>query len=885
MVAHKHLNSSKPQIKNFMNFNAVRLIMLILTGYFVFPSEAQIPDAPVGKERNFELRNEHFQDQRRTPQIQSFGKAFYKASLTQMDERLHKSGDEWTPRGPFGKEDLAGTGRVNSMQFHPTDTNTWFICVAQGGVWKTTNAGASWIHISDDLPISRTSYLAVHPENPDTMYVALGDFAYLGHNLQANENKRKSHYGLGVYKTMDGGLTWSPTGLSFQQTDFEGSLIKKVFIHPTNHEEVIAVGQTGCYKSLDGGANWTKTRDGIFWDLERHVENDSVLFASTGYVHSYRTGKASILKSTDFGETWTESTVPFQYTGEVQRIELAPAPSNKDMIYALACDVNGGFFAIYRSTDGGQVYTTQAHSSSCPYNILNHDMTDADGGQGRYDLALCVDKNDPNKILTGGINIWESKDGGLNFKPVTYWLLRYYNKSLHADVHQIIQHPTNSSYFACHDGGISRSFNIIADDISTMKDDLDASTTWINYTNNLNITSFYRLSINTANPQEVIAGAQDNSTVYGDGTTFANISGGDGMESDFDDENFYRYTSSQNGRIYVYSTFVGSFDYERTISSPRGEIGEWTTPFTAQNGFLYALYGNVQQYSGGSRMGALSNFPDAPNRSYPKPGTGLDVDALGQRMFLTKRGYNSSGIDNEIWTTPDGGSTWEDVSEGLPRTLYPTYTDMHEDSTKTAWVTLSGFDSLNKVFRTDDGGSTWLNISYNLPNIPVNCVTHDEENGITYIGTDMGVFSKHFDSTNWLEFSAGLPKVIVSELEIDTSNKLLVAATFGRGLWEIGTITTEQDTIVDPPVSVLEQTQNNSLKVYPTPASEYIHIELGSGLKLLKISIVDIQGRAVWNAVEPAENHQISIDQWPTGTYFVIAETENGRWVKRFLKE
>src|SRR5690606_12892024 len=118
-----------------------------------------------------------------------------------------------------------------------------------------------------------------------------------------------------------------------------------------------------------------------------------------------------------------------------------------------------------------------------------------------------VDRYNKEHVLIGGINIWQTYDGGLNFKPVTYWYLNYYRLSLHADIHSIFQHPFNSSYFACHDGGISRTFEVFDEDPDSLIQGI-VKTNWVNYTRGLNISSFYRLSVNDLNGKEKIAGAQ-----------------------------------------------------------------------------------------------------------------------------------------------------------------------------------------------------------------------------------------------------------------------------------------------------------------------------------------------------------------------------------------
>jgi len=844
---------------------------------------------PVRGKANFEKRNTDFIERRTTESPQNFAKNYFTAYQSIKDNgSLDKSSKQWLPRGPFGKETLAGTGRVNTMQFHPKDTNTWFICVAQGGVWKTTNAGESWLSISNDLPILRTSYLSIHPNNPDTMYLALGDFAYLGHNLQANENKRNSHYGLGVYKTIDGGDHWFPTGLSFLQTDFEGSLIAKVLINQNNPEQITAVGQTGCYVSNNGGAQWTKTHSGLFWDLEYDPASDSILYATTGYVDSYDIGEVSLLKSYDFGKTWEELSTNIPKTNKVQRVELAISPSDPNYVYAIACDDEGGFYGFYQSTNAGKTFVEKLQANSYEYNLLNHSLDDEPGGQGRYDLGIVVDRNDRNKVLIGGINVWQTTNGGNSFEPLTYWLLNYYQTSLHADIHELVQHPTNSSFFACHDGGLSRTFKTIPDKITTLKDERKASTEWTNYTNGLSITSFYRLSVNDNNPAEFIAGAQDNSTVYTNGSGFRNLSGGDGMESVFDDDNYYRYTSSQNGRIYVYDYSFSEMIYDGDIYTPSGEVGEWTTPMVRAKDRLFVLYGNLYSYSGRSRLNKKTNFPPKGTLWFPTPGSALTVQKSDfKHLYLAKRPYSSKSIDNEIWASHDGGKNWTDISNGLPRNLYPSYLEMSQRNPRKVWITFSGFDSAQKVYQSDDRGMNWTNITYDLPNIPVNCIVHQNDGSdYVYIGTDLGVYYLPKDSSHWIRYSENLPKVIVSELEIDSTEKKLVAATFGRGVWDVDLLEYKDTSTVSyeevKPLSL-------ELSITPNPSSDYFVLTwdkpLSDGSTLI---ILDITGRIVHREELYSNSEQsmkLDFRNYPMGEYFVVIENLGRRSSTRLLKQ
>lgn len=830
-------------------------------------------------------RYEDFVTRRTTTGSENFAKNYFEAyqELQEMGKLVSaKKGETWIPVGPLGKERLAGTGRINAIAFHPVDTATLFVCVAQGGVWKSTNSGASWTSISADLPILRTSDLAIDPKNPDIMYLLTGDMPYLGHNIFANENKRNTHYGLGVYKTEDGGQSWMPTGLSFLQTEFEGSLLSGVAIHPQNPDTVLVVGETGCYWSPDGGANWTQTHEGLFWDLKPAVNDDNTLYASTGFVSSYAAGEAGILKSDDFGKTWIRATVPFKKKWEVQRIELATAKSDPKLVYALACDANpwayggAGFHAIYVSTNGGESFTTRL-DSTFQYNMLNGAFTSDDGGQGRYDLAFYVDDNDSKRLHLGGVNIWTSTNGGYGFLPTSYWPLNNQGLSIHGDIHQMKQHPKTGRIFVCHDGGLSAADQINGDDPSVASS--NPTTVWHHYRDNMNITSFYRLGINAKEKRSLMAGAQDNSTSYLRKGDWETTTGGDGMETIFDTQNGLVYTSSQYGNIYeLFIDGDGDVSFFDFLRPPSGQPAEWTTPMQVSNGTLYIGYGDVYEKPAAGGRTALSNFSNAPNRPFAHPATGLYVNKTNDNiMYLTKRGYASENTPGKAFYTFNQGQNWKDISAGLPLMNYPTYVTSDDDNPGHVWITFGSWQKGEKVYYSDDAGDTWTNLSYNLPNIPVNCVFHHAYgNDRIYIGTDLGVFYLDKNSEEWMPFNDGLPRVIVSELELDPQGNLL-AATFGRGIWEVS---------IEPGVSVEQLSDiEEPLMVFPNPVVDQITAEWSGNTNFEVLRIIDITGREVHR--EPINGRSrtfINTTSWLSGQYFILLEGEGFREVQEVQK-
>jgi photosystem II stability/assembly factor-like uncharacterized protein len=343
-----------------------------------------------------------------------------------------------------------GIGRINCITFHPTNASTYYVGVAQGGLWKTTNNGASWTPLTDNLPITRISDIALDPADPNnTIYISVCDFEYIGFGLYLNGRKRNTHYGLGVYKSTDGGLTWNPTGLTFQLTQGEASLIRKIIIDPANSNNILACGVTGMYRSTDAGATWTNVNTGLFWDMVQSPSTPNTIFAATGWVMNSNDGSAGILKSTDFGATWTTLPTGIPATGLVQRVKLGMSAANPLYIYALTVDTQSGLYGIYKSVNGGTSWTF----INPGLNILEAGDGTNGGGQGTYDLGFLVSPSNANVLFTGGVNLWGSSDGGVTFNPASHWTL-YYGPTLHGDIHFIASHPITGNIFVCSDGGV-----------------------------------------------------------------------------------------------------------------------------------------------------------------------------------------------------------------------------------------------------------------------------------------------------------------------------------------------------------------------------------------------------------------------------------------------
>lgn len=758
------------------------------------------------------------------------------------------SSSNWIPVGPselppsIDAVTSHGMGRINCIAFHPTDSATIFVGVAQGGVWKSTNSGQSWLPLTDNLPIIRISDIAIDPTNPNTMYISVGDYAYLGVALKTDGRKRHTHYGIGVYKTTDGGVTWNPTGLNLSLNTLDESLIRKVYVNPANSQELVAAGISGIWKSYNGGTTWTNKNTNIIWDMEKNPANANTIYASTGFVLTLNEGDAGIIKSTNFGETWTSlsSGVP---TKNAQRVELAVSNADTNYVYAITCGLDRGFEGFYRSTNAGATWTKRYNNTGI--NLLGWDnTTGGGGGQGTYDLAIVCDGLNKDKVYVGGINMWGTADGGATWDGMSYWL-PYYGEYLHADQHQFAYNKLNNSYFVANDGGLYRTDEPIIGSWNSANSDPNYKwpTRWRFLGSGMQITSFYRLGLREKFG-DIIAGAQDNSTYYKNNNQWVNMIGGDGMECILHPtDELTLYGSAQFG--YLVRSYDGGLTFD-FLGIGGSENSEWTTPFKLEKGNPMNMYAGFENMhfsdDEGSTSVPISNFPKMSN------GVGAVISAFdvsdsnSDYIYVAKRVNHQQNEPMKFYVTTNGGQSWQNRTVGLPDSLYCTYITVSDVNPQTAWACFSGFTGGAKVYKTTNAGATWTNISYNLPNIPVNTVVLQKgsANNIVYIGTDAGVYYTYDGVTSWELFSNLLPNVIVSELEIHADSNKIFAATFGRGMW--------MSDLADVNLGVQQNPISNiNFKLYPNKNNGTFNIQASNlTVKTLNLSVINVLGREVY---------------------------------------
>ncbi|MFM2133353.1 MAG: hypothetical protein RL156_634, partial [Bacteroidota bacterium] len=582
-----------------------------------------------------------------------------------------------------------GCGRLTTVVFHPTNSNIMFVGSPAGGLWKSTNNGASWSSNTDNFTTLGVSAIAIDPTNPSVMYIGTGD------------RDASDTYGTGIYKSTDGGSTWNTTGFTY--TVQNQVRVCRLIIHPTQSNIIIAAASNGIWKSTNGGTSWSQKTTSFTHDMVSMPGNPNYMYASAS---------GSVVRSTNNGDTWTAMTMGYTASA-VNRVSLAVTPHNPRIVYALCSNASGSvFYGLYRSLDTGNTWSLRANSP----NILGGAAAGNDSrGQGWYDLCMAINPNDSNDVFVGGINTWQSTNGGTNWTCRSMWYTGTSLPYVHADEHDMWYKPNTQELYVCSDGGLFRTTN--------------SGTSWTDLSAGLEIMQFYRISQSASNAGRLLGGAQDNGTNYLNAGSWSQIYGGDGMDNATDQSNdAVLYASSQTGN-FGRSTNSGA-SFTGITPTGLGGTGSWVTPICLDaNNNVYLAYGNVYR---------------STNRGTNWTNIGGALASAATHMVVAKSDTNIIviGTSSTMVRTTNAGTTWTSVKGTVPNGI--SRVAIHPSGPDTMVAVLSNWTASNKVFRTTNGGSTWTNISGSLPNIPMNCLTFEAGalSGM-YLGTDIGMYYRN----------------------------------------------------------------------------------------------------------------------------------------------
>ncbi len=641
----------------------------------------------------------------------------------------------WTALGPFGSPVGGDAGRVAFIRFHPTLSNTIYLGTGAGGMWVSTNGGTTWATNTNTIAVLGCSDLAINPTTPSTMYLATGD-------VDAGDT-----YATGVLKSLDGGLTWNTTALTFSVS--QQYRIGRLLINPLNPNILFAATSNGIYRTNNAGTSWAQIKTGNYKDMEYRPSDTSTVYAVTA---------SGFYKTTTGGNTAASfvnitSGIP---TGG-NRLCVSVTPADPNYVYLLNSASDNSFGGVYRSTNSGVNFTTM---STTP-NIFgwNTGGTDA-GGQGWYDIACGVSPTNKDEIVCGGVNSWKSTNGGSTWTLHTHWTGGGGKPYVHADLH-VVEYQTGSKLFMGTDGGIAVSTN--------------TGTSWTTTNGTMNIAQSYRIGQSSTTANYVISGHQDNGTNLLNGATWTEVYGGDGADCFVDWSNNVNLVESYvQGDFNRSSNSGGSWT---SISAGLAGTAAWVAPIIQDPNVSTTYYCGYQQVYKSLNKGT----------TWTQIGT---ISGSAQFLYLAAAPSNSlvlyASSASSLNKTINGGTSWVGITTGLP-TSAGQITQIAVDNTNSnnVFVTFSGYSTGNKVFNSVNGGSTWTNISAGLPNLPVNCIIYKKNsNNAIYVGTDVGVYYKDGSMSSFTPFMTGLPNVVVNDFEIFYPTNKLRAATYGRGVWE-----------------------------------------------------------------------------------------------------
>lgn len=676
-----------------------------------------------------------------------------KSSAEQANQLLEAgiAPDSWSWLGP---EKIGG--RIRSIVIQPNNANNMWVGSVSGGIWRTTNAGASWFPVNDFMANLAISTMVINPANANILYAGTGEgFTNLD-----------SIQGAGVFRSTDGGTSWNQLESTNNSTF---NFVNRLAVSP-NGATLLAANNTGISRSTDSGATWTLGLVGRqILDADFQPDDSSRVIAG---------GLGGAFFSVDGGQNWASATfAPAISNGGTLatngRVELSYAPSSTSVVYA---GVNRNNGEIYRSTDGGQTY----NRVSTGINYM--------GNQGWYDNSVWVNPQNSNFIVVGGIHLWRSTDGGANLTQISSGGVN----SPHADHHIMVSHPafdnnTNRTVYSGNDGGIHLTNNIAT---------ATTSSGWGELNNNLGITQFYGAAGNPTSGV-IIGGTQDNGTLrYTGGTkNWTSTALGDGGYSAADPTNanfFYGefqnlgvFRSSDDGRTAALIN-AGILDAPPNCSQ--------TTPPLCQTNFIAPLALDNSEptrlLAGGWSLWRTNDARGAAQWNSIKAPTGGNSPISAIAISPNNSDFIVVGHNNgDIFLTFNGTSAapiWSKIdTAGLPDRFVTRLTIDNARSPNWIYATFGGFRTDN-VYVNRNLGGTWTDITgtgaTGLPDVPVrSLVFHPFNRNLLYVGTEVGIFTSEDAGATWDLPNGGPANVSVDELFWMGGD--LIAATHGRGLY------------------------------------------------------------------------------------------------------
>ncbi len=730
------------------------------------------------------------------------------AQSSQMDAAT--AALEWREIGPT----IMG-GRIADLAVVESDPSIFYVGTATGGVWKTINHGTSFEPIFDDQPTHSIGDVTVAPSNPNVVWVGSGE----------PQNRQSSPWGMGVFRSTDAGLTWSHVGL--ENTHH----ISRIQVHPRNPDVayVAAVGhlwganpERGVYRTTDGGQTW----DHVLYidehtgtiDLAMDPGDPMTLFAAMYQRQRTLWGfngggpGSGIYRTTDGGENWTELTDGLP-EGDLGRIGLDIYRRDGNVVMAIieatkrtAGQGGGGGFGpgapdqetgVYKSTDRGETWTQVSTTNNRPM----------------YYSQIRIDPNDPERIYTGGSNLYRSSDGGHTFTPDA-------SSEVHSDHHALWIDPANSDHLVLGgDGGVSISW--------------DRSDSW-RQLRNIPVAQFYEIGVDNREPYHVCGGLQDNGSWCAPSETWSNqgirtrdwynVGSGDGFFTVMSPDGTHMLAESQSGNLMRVNIKTGERLRMRPIGRPEGADEDlpdyrwnWDSPV------VMSAHDPQTIYYGGNHVFKSTDYGQSWEEISPDLTKNIDRATLeimgvlgsepmhsphdGTSSFGNLVGLAESPVDPDVLyagsddgnlqVTTDGGANWTNVAPnmpGMPDQVYMTRIVASHADAGTVWVVGDNHrndDMAPYAWVSNDFGQTWRSITNGLPgDQSMNAIQqHPRSANLLFAGNEIGTYFSTDAGNSWNPLMRNMPPVPVDDIQIQARENDLVIGTHGRGIWIMEDIT------------------------------------------------------------------------------------------------
>lgn len=729
----------------------------------------------------------------------------------------------WQLRGPTNVG-----GRITDLAVDPRDANVAFAATAEGGVMRTRDGGQSWTMLGDQQTALSIGAIALDPSAPDVVYAGTGEVNPGGGSV--------AYGGVGVLRSSTGGDTWEALGLE------ETGSIGRVVVDPTDGDRILvaAMGHLwtpgpdrGVYRTRDGGTTWDRVlyiddTTGCV-DLIMRPDNPRVLFAAmwqrirTPERYDYGGPSCAVWKSTDGGDTWNVVGGGLPAPGaNGGRIGLTLCAAQPTRMYAVYADRTGYFTGLYRSDDGGAMWSRTTDSA----------LSTVFSSYGWWFGNVRCHPSNPNTVWVLGLDFYRTTNGGASWSEVS--------GGMHVDHHALaFGSGLTPVIYEGNDGGIYRSTN--------------GGTAWTMLPDQP-ITQVYRMGLDAQNANAIYLGGQDISTVRtltGALDDWQTIFGGDGFQPLVHPQSSNRIWAQYQYGAVNYSSNGGSSFSSATTGIGSGDRKNWNAPHiqdpTNPDRRYFGtnkVYRNTSNTAWTAISGDLTGGPHQ-NQSGQVMGTltTLGVSPLDGQVLW------AGSDDGHVNVSTTGGTSWTDVSTGIPE-RWVTSVRCDPFDRETAYVTVSGFrwnEPLPHVLRTDDLGQSWTPITGNLPELPVNDLcAHPQQPGRLWVATDFGVYETTNGGAVWLRAGTGLPNIVVAHLLWDDAHQQIVAGTYGRSVWALDAATS---TGVDEGAAVV--TAGTVRPLYPNPSSSgttvaWDLVRAGD----VTIDVFTVSGRRVWRHLQ-----------------------------------